>query len=382
MGSPWPTRLRHGPAVCYDIMYAIVKLPFSIDRAGHVGLSMQMADQLRMAISSGRYAPGETLPTIREWAKMLGVSIRVPTAAIRTLCREGLLEVRPRHGCVVLPRGHVAWRGNVVVVMPEGDNIYIATVMGGRIVRRLEEAGFYVFRASVPVAGDTANAMSRLKLALRQSVSLAILVRNTHEIANSAAKAGVPFLQVEGPRSRAACCIGHVRMSFAGDLGELAQACVAGGVRSLAWVHGNIRPDLDLSKIHAAGVSVREWRVRIDTSKPSPESVHRGGMEKFLRLKRDDMPDALFFTDDYLAQGALTAMLANGIDVPGDVKVATLSNYGLGPVFIRPLARYEIDSFANGDRIAEAAVRYLDMGHRPGNGIVLGAKWITGDTFA
>ena len=88
-------------------------------------MSDQMADGLRQAIVTGRYKPGERLPTTLEWAKMLGVSIRVPEAAIARLVSEGLIVARRRIGCVVAERGNKPnWKGQVLVVVPDCDSCY------------------------------------------------------------------------------------------------------------------------------------------------------------------------------------------------------------------------------------------------------------------
>ena len=97
-------------------------LPFLFDGTRRSGLSDQLADGLRQAILTGRLKPGETLPTILEWSKLLGVSIRVPEAAIARLVSEGLVVARRRHGCVVAERGNAPnWKGHVLVVIPDSD---------------------------------------------------------------------------------------------------------------------------------------------------------------------------------------------------------------------------------------------------------------------
>ena len=44
------------------------------------------------------------------------------------------------------------------------------------------------------------------------------------------------------------------------------------------------------------------------------------------------LPDVLFFVDDYIASGAMVALLHEGVRIPEDVRVASLYNKGLGPV--------------------------------------------------
>ena len=60
-------------------------VPFRVERSAAGSLSKQMTDGLREAIVSGRYKSGDVLPTILEWSRLLGVSIRVPEAAVSAL---------------------------------------------------------------------------------------------------------------------------------------------------------------------------------------------------------------------------------------------------------------------------------------------------------
>ena len=60
--------------------------PFIIDRKSTTNFPDQMTDGLRQAIVSGYYRPGESLPTIREFAKLL------PDLRERTL---GVFPVEP-----------------------------------------------------------------------------------------------------------------------------------------------------------------------------------------------------------------------------------------------------------------------------------------------
>lgn len=100
-------------------MERLKKPPFSVERNTQRSLSAQMADGLRSAILTGFYKEGEILPKVLEWAQMLGVSIRVPEAAMAKLVREGLVVTRRGVGCVVRPRASSIWRGHVLLVSPE-----------------------------------------------------------------------------------------------------------------------------------------------------------------------------------------------------------------------------------------------------------------------
>ena len=60
-------------------------LPFEIDRSSDTSLISQVVDGLRRAIVFGAYPIGTTLPTFREIADGLGVSMNVVRTAMKQL---------------------------------------------------------------------------------------------------------------------------------------------------------------------------------------------------------------------------------------------------------------------------------------------------------
>jgi GntR family transcriptional regulator, transcriptional repressor for pyruvate dehydrogenase complex len=64
------------------------------------------AERIRRAIELGAYLPGERLPSSRDFADQLGISVAALREAVRGLIDEGLLEMRrgPKGGLVVLRR--------------------------------------------------------------------------------------------------------------------------------------------------------------------------------------------------------------------------------------------------------------------------------------
>ena len=114
----------------------------------------------------------------------------------------------------------------------------------------------------------------------------------------------------------------------------------------------------------------------------TPEEVSLGAMRTMRNRigKGCTLPDLFLFTDDYLAQGALLALAVAGIRIPDDVKAVTFANRGLGPVWIAPLTRLEVDSVAHGTAVAKSIAGYLKTGRFP-DGQVLGSVWKKGATF-
>ena len=108
-------------------------LPFEIDRSSDTSLISQVVDGLRRAIVFGAYPIGTTLPTFREIADGLGVSMNVVRTAMKRLSGEGLVGARRGIGCVVNPEGMKLCLGRVVIVQMCGDEGYYFNVLAGAI---------------------------------------------------------------------------------------------------------------------------------------------------------------------------------------------------------------------------------------------------------
>jgi DNA-binding transcriptional regulator YhcF (GntR family) len=72
-----------------------------IDPAARPPASVQLRDALARSIASGRLAPGERIPTVRELAAELGLAPNTVAKAYRELVAAGYLVARGRHGTFV-----------------------------------------------------------------------------------------------------------------------------------------------------------------------------------------------------------------------------------------------------------------------------------------
>ena len=91
-----------------------------------------------------------------------------------------------------------------------------------------------------------------------------------------------------------------------------------------------------------------------------------------------DLPDAFLLTDDYLARGALTALLSAGFRTACDVLVITLANKGNVPVHADPFDLILYDPVRKAAAIADALLAYLDTGAAPG-AITLESTFVAGE---
>lgn len=71
-----------------------ISLAFEINTSSHEPVSMQISSQIRRAISSGRLAVGDPLPSARAIARELAVNPMTVSKAFQRLADEGILARR------------------------------------------------------------------------------------------------------------------------------------------------------------------------------------------------------------------------------------------------------------------------------------------------
>ena len=347
--------------------------PFALDLSSRNTLAAQMENALRQAIAAGRYQPGESLPTVREWAMMLGVSMRVPETVITRLVKEGLIVARPRHGCIVAPRGAAIFRGHVLLVMPPAAYYRNANIISGTVTRTLEESGYLVSHVRANADASGRHDFSRLRLALRQSVDLAVFIYQSAAAARCAKASGIPFITIGNGHLTGAA--GHVHQSNDAAFQEMAEDFRASGIRSVE-ILGKINLGREWEPVKAlAHAGIKTSVSHIPTEPKTPlderrfENVQRGAMDffarRFARRSPPKFADVLFFTDDFLLQGAVPVLLTHGIRIPNDVKIASMTTHGFGPIYPFPFARVEINSYENGSLLANAILAYFNKGIFP-----------------
>jgi GntR family transcriptional regulator len=78
----------------------------SISKTSGTAIYEQIARQIRAAILSGELASGQALPSLRETARRLHVSVLTVSKAYAQLAEEGLVRNVQGKGSFVMPRGN------------------------------------------------------------------------------------------------------------------------------------------------------------------------------------------------------------------------------------------------------------------------------------
>ena len=359
-----------------------MKLPFSLDRMVNMSLAEQMFQGLRKAIIKGDYKPGQTLPGIHELAVAAGVSEKVSRQALARLAEIGWCVSRRGFKSVVVDRGKERL-GKVLLFNSETGFGFHSSRMVGAIRSRLLKADYRLTAISAyDLKKDGSSRL--LSESLKEHWDLIIELGMRSGARAAIEESGWPFLVLgDGGKcipSTAENCIGQIELQTGRAVPEFVRACVKKGVRSVVqflYAEGgfDVAEMLAMPGIPCKTIRIPRYR--------NPFGMYSGGYAQTVALLKKAggrLPDVLLFTDDHLAQGGLLALMERGVRVPEDVKVVTHANRGLGPFWVKPLTRLEMDPVAQGAAVAQAVLEYFKTRHLP-SGLVLGSEWKLGRTF-
>ncbi len=365
------------------------EMPFQVDRKLRVDIAKQVTDGIRQAILSGFYKPGDFLPKAVDLTRGLHVSIRATKAAFRTLKREGLISPRRRLGTAVVGRKADVFHGRVVIVNQNSNPFYADAVTNEVLTRRLTAAGYVVVSVSaIPLSERGRNPakdrfdMRQMSAALRQNTSLAVIMGTVPPIERAVAATGTPYFVIGRARTETSGCVGFAHVnSDSAPLSDILERLRERQVRSLVQIGIRQTDLMDAEALRGVCESYDEWAgwpQRLKYSKQ--EDIVRAAYDFFRKRYRTkaDLPDAFLFTDDYLARGALLALLIAGFRTGRDVLAITLANDGTTPLHPDPIDLILCDPARDADIVADALIAYLDSGAAPG-AITLKNEFVVGE---
>ena len=361
------------------------ELPFRIDRGSRTNLAEQMADGLREAIVTGFYRPGDFLPNLQVMARQLGVSMRIPREAVEMLKREGLLDPRPCIGCKVLSKSDVYWRGKVLFICTDEDEVsYYTGMVVGELRRRLADSGYLLSCVSGMLKSSGRPDYSLLGPTLAQRVDFAIVLGVFPGVFRMLSKAGIPFAVVgNSPMRELPNFIGRIPYDNEPAFHGLVADCLRAGVKTVEQVDFEMSKTVDATRLcREVGISLKRVIIPPKRGIGWLEGIVRSSSEYFHKRLSEDgpLPDLFFFAEDLVALGALPAFEASGIDIPGRVKIATCAQLGFGPVFPKPLAKVLTNPREHGAVLARYAIDYLE-GRQPDAKAALSPSYVPGDTL-
>ena len=356
----------------------------TLDRSCPMTLADQLVERLKAAIVRNRCRPGEVLPGIRKIAETVQVSEKVVRTAMHRLTAEGWVMPRRHVGPVIAERGSKGARWRVLYFTHNPYYCYyherfIATL---RMQLLREKDGVLLVAVN---RYDGINGYIQLEEALKERWDLILEGPTVAKSRKMIEASGWPFATIDDsvytmPPSVAANCVGRIDMSIGSATSDFVRECARRNVRSVVQLQCD-RGAFDVTeRLRIMGVDVRTERTPMGIG---PDEVAHDAyaiVDRWFRRDRPRLPDVVFFTDDYVAQGGLLALLRHGIRIPEDVAVVSFANKGHLPIWDRALTRIEVDPAAHGVAVSQAVQKFLHDGQFQ-SGLSLGSAWIPGDTF-
>ena len=321
---------------------------------------------IKEEITFGRITGGEKLPTIGEMCKATGLTFAQARRVTECLSREGYVCSRPHVGTVVLSRGDNVLRGRVLFILPDEDvGRYHPSQLIDIVGRRLTASGYSFSVASF--SRDANDRLAFLKSELLRATDLVIAIRASPQVQKVLAESG------DRP---------WIRFAPETVISQFADHCVKVGVKHVVQVRFESGDTIDAqSALEERGIGC-SW-MNISRSKAGWgrfDGIVHCGYETFATMPRSDFPELLLFWNSFFTQGAIMAFLAHGIIIPEEVKIVTLSNTGVGPVYIKPFTRFEINPADAGQKIGDFALSILTRGRIP-RPPQIKPRYVIGETF-
>ena len=366
----------------------LMKKLFQIDRLQTKSLTKQICDGYRAAIAEGRLKGGEHFPTCREICDGFGVSMIVSSAVVKQLGREGLIRSRPHLGSFVVPRESTAWRESVLFVNAGGTVSAYAGTLSAALREKLVQSGFLFSSIDMPSRFIEDADVARLSAALAACPKLAVLLHARPEVIAAVEKAGVDYVVLDDSAKPAAAnasrlCRGTVSADYGEAIAAFVGHCKAAGIKRVLEIGFERGYASAVSSLKRAGICATTLKVKETPEFRHYGHVQRAGLaaaEQLLSEGKSALPDLVYFTDDYLASGALISFARRGVRFPRDVRFVSLSTKGFEPVWWQNVTRIEWDWFKQGEALAKRVVELLE-GRTASADSAISPEYITGDTF-
>ena len=320
---------------------------------------------IKEGIAFGSIKGGDRLPTMDEMCRDTGLTFAQARRVTERLSREGYVRSRPHVGTVVLSRDGNILRGRVLLILPDVDTCrYHPTQMIDIVRSRLMAAGYAFSVATFPL-GEDAD-LSVLKSELLRATDLVIATRATPQVQRCLAESGVNHFFAYGDKPESDDRP-WIRFAAETALSDFAEHCARAGVKHVVQVRFEDNETLDAGPALAAKGVASSW-MTLSRSKEGWgrfDGIVHCAYKTFSAMPRKNIPELLLIWNSFITQGATMAFLARGIRLPENVKVVTLSNTGVGPVYIKPFTRIEINPVDAGEKIAKFTISILAKGRIP-----------------
>lgn len=302
-----------------------------------------VVERIRKEILKGKFAPGNRIPTCREWQKITGASHLTVFAALQTLTKEKLLVPRGRSGTFVADSAPhfneyaVVWSGN-----PREKWSYLYKAIK-KVVQTLKHCrGDYRIQEYGQPGQMNMTEYERLFDDVRQrKIAGVMMMPTSFDFSDSPleTKGGIPTIALLSGQARAV-----VRVDFGSFYLEGIKALKEKGAQKIAFLCPGEAPlgaviEEVKSALRSNGMTCYDNLIQ-GISTASPEWVHQV-LSLMMSGPVSNRPDSLLVVDDNLVP-MVTDWLADRIF--GHMKVAALANAPALPMARVPVSYIGFDA--------------------------------------
>lgn len=297
--------------------------------------SLQIKRQLLRCIMQGQFEIDKTLPTIQTLADTFGVSTVTVQKAIHMLSAEGILEAKPKVGCMVKSAGPRRNRCKTIGLVAPHDMGYLTSGGGARLVieaarKELANGGYTL--ELIPLSDiNTYNLIYELEQHTLGGILLfeldldflildiAELRLHTVSMDYDATRLGIPSVTYDNAfgtflSTRHLIELGHRRIAFMRPL--------------LTSLIKNVVDAPEEARMLGYRMAMQQSGLPIRVEERRERDALRAHVEKV--LSGPDRPTALVTSADWYA-GAIRSHAENmGIQVPADISITGFGEHPLG----------------------------------------------------
>jgi GntR family transcriptional regulator of arabinose operon len=296
-----------------------------VSRQVSVPLYIQVYEALLQEIKGTRYAPGSYLPSEKELGRMFRVDRQTVRHSLELLVNEGLVEKRAGRGSLVrdLPAkpGAGRGRGSVVFLLPRVQGSY------DRVVEPFNTKLFFLLEAELRKQGyglvsAPVGSPQELQQMLegRRFVGAVFVSTMGGEIIEQARRQHFPAVVTGAPCSEYPCVMEETETGVRAGIRHLFEL----GHRSIGYINGIPHYASSQERFSAYKTALAELGIpREGQALRSGDWSFDSGFQamKHILEAEEPAPTALFACNDMMAIGAVEAIKAAGLSVPGDISV-------------------------------------------------------------
>ncbi len=247
----------------------------------------------------------------------------------------------------------------VAVIVPTIGNIVFTEVLSG-ITEQLTPNGLQAVLAVTDYDLQREEVLVETMLSWRPRAIIIAGLEHTVATTKRLVAVGIPVVQImdiDGPIVDMAVGFSHVK---AGAV--IGEHFISRGYKSIAYAGTDLALDTRARKRFEGFVSVLERsnvKLAADCRTPLPTSLESGAQALKVLMQNRPKIDAVYFSNDDMAVGALLHCHRAGIRVPGEIAIAGFNGLGIGQSLPVQLTSVKSPRVETGRRAAEGVLQWV-----------------------